>query len=146
MNRKTKKNILITVLLLTLLAACFGYYLYNKGPMDIKSSAADKINATELYQLFITDSTRALKKYAGQVLQVKGIVNGISANQQKQKIILLRTTAAGAYINCTMEEDPGKINMNDEIEVKGICSGIGQGDEDLGIKGDVYLTRSFLIQ
>ena len=146
MTRKTNKYILLTILLVAVIAASFGYYLYNKGPEDVKSSSATKINAPELYKLFITDSTRALKKYAGQVLQVKGQVTGISLNQQKQQVILLKTAADGAAVNCTMEEDPGKININDEIEVKGICSGIGQGDEDLGIKGDVYLTRSFLIK
>ena len=146
MTRKTKKTILVAVLLVAVLGASVGYYLYNKGPMDVKNSSAQKITATELYDLFSKDSTAALKKYAGKVLLVKGLVNSVSVNQQKEKLILLKTTADGASINCTMEEDPGNINANDEVNIKGICSGIGQGDEDLGIKADVYLTRCFLIK
>ena len=146
MTRKTKKTILVATLLVAVLGASFGYYLYNKGPLDVKNSSAIKIAASELYNLFSTDSTASLKKYTGKVLLVKGQVSSLSVNQQKEKIILLKTTADAAAINCTMEEDPGNINVNDEVTIKGICSGIGQGDEDLGIKGDVYLTRCFLIK
>ena len=146
MTRKTKKTILVAVLLVAVLGASVGYYLYNKGPMDVKNSSAIKITATELYDLFSKDSTAALKKYAGKVLLVKGLVNSVSVNQQKEKLILLKTTADGASINCTMEEDPGNISATHEVNIQGICSGIGQGDEDLGIKADVYLTRCFLIK
>ena len=146
MTRKTKKIILVAVLLVAVLGASVGYYLYNKGPIDVKNSSSIKITAEELYKAFSTDSTSSLKKYAGNILLIKGRVTSISVDQQKEKIILLKTTADGASINCTMEKDPGNINTNEEVNIKGICSGIGQGDEDLGIKADVYLTRCFLIK
>ncbi len=145
MNRKLK-NILILLILVTLFAAVFGYYLFNKGPVDFRNSNAVKANATKLYELFNTDSTAALNKFSGKILQVSGEVTAISLNQDKQKVILLKTNTGGASVNCTMEEDPGEVNINTMVNIKGICSGIGQGDEDLGIKGDVYLTRCFLIK
>ena len=137
----------MVLLLLSILAiATVGYYLYNKGPVDVKNSNAIKVSAADLYKEFISDSTIALKKYAGKVLLAKGQVSSVSSNQQKEKVILLKTTADGAFINCTMDEDPGNININDEVNIKGICSGIGQGDEELGIKADVYLTTCLLIK
>ena len=90
MNRKAK-NIFILLLLVALLAAVFGYYLFNKGPVDVRNSTAIKANATELYEQFNTDSTVALKKYSGKILQVTGEVTAVSLNQEKQKIILLKT-------------------------------------------------------
>ena len=146
MTGRTKRTIIVSALLITALGVSVGYYMYNKGPMDVRNSSAIKITAAELYNSLSVDSTTALKKYAGKVLLVKGLVSSISVNQQKEKLILLKTTADGASINCTMEEDPGNINTNDEVNIKGICSGIGQADEDLGIKAVVYLTRCCLIK
>ena len=146
MNRMAKKSILITLLLVACLTAAIGYYLFNKGPVDVRNSAAIKTTATELYKLFDTDSSGALKKYSGKVLQITGTVAAVSLNQKKEKIILLKIDTDGASINCTMEEDPGEIKPNDKVDIKGICSGIGQGDEDLGIKGDIYLTRCYFIK
>ena len=146
MNRKIKKNILITLLLVVLSVAAIGYYLYNKGPVDVKNSSAIKIYATELYEQFNTDSTRALKKYSGKIVQVTGVIDALSLNQKKETVVTLKTNTNGAFVNCTMEEILNNININAKINIKGICSGIGQGDEDLGIKADVYLTRCYLIK
>jgi cytochrome c-type biogenesis protein CcmE len=146
MNTMTRKKVLISLLLVAILAAAFGYYLFNKGPVDVKSGSAIKLDAIGLYEQFDADSTGALKNYSGKILQVAGLVTAVSLNQKKEKIILLKTNTGGASVNCTMEEDPGEIKINDTVSIKGICSGIGQGDEDLGIKGDVYLTRCFLIK
>ena len=144
MSRKTKKYILLFILLLVAAGAAIGYYWYNKGPLDVKSSSAIKINAEELYDAYDKDSTAAGTKYTGKVLAVNGEVNEISLNQQQNKVLLLKTTSDLGFINCTLEETAENIRMGDKINIKGICSGMGSGDADLGIKGDVYLTRCYL--
>lgn len=141
-----RKIIISTILLFILIGVSVGYYLFNKGPVDVKNSAAEKITATGLYERFSNDSAKALKKYAGRVMLVSGKVAAVSVNLQKNKVILLATDTEGAYVNCTLEEDPGNIREGSLVNIKGICSGIGQGDEDLGIKADVYLTGCFLIK
>jgi hypothetical protein len=146
MNRKVIKSIFLVLLLITAIAALVGYYFFNKGPADVKNSDAIKTEAPLLYVQFSTDSTLAIKKYSDKVIEVTGEVNTISTNQQNEKIILLKTNVGGASINCTMEEDPGNIQLNDLVVIKGICSGIGQGDADMGIPGDVYLTRCYVIK
>jgi len=45
----TKKNILVAVLLVVLSGAAVGYYLYNKGPLDVRNSAAVNTTASSLY-------------------------------------------------------------------------------------------------
>ncbi|MEO8771304.1 MAG: hypothetical protein ABI402_14510 [Ferruginibacter sp.] len=141
-----KKIITTTLLVLVLMASGIGYYLYNKGPVDVQDSSSVKTNAAGLYVLFIKDLAAAQKNYTGRILEVSGEVHDISINQQQKKILLLKTNSDGAYVNCTMEENIENVHANDKVNVKGICSGIGEGDVDLGIKGDVYLTRCYLVK
>lgn len=146
MTRKAKNYIFLFVLLLALSGIAIGYYFYNKGPVDVKDSNAISIQAGALYDTYDKDSLAAQKKYTGKILAVTGEVNEIAVNQQQKKIVQLKTSAGGAFINCTMEEDIENIQVNDRVNIKGICSGIGAGDADLGIKGDVYLTRCYLLR
>lgn len=146
MNKRTRNSILLFVLLLVLSGAGIGFYLYNKGPMNVESSNAIRLSATELYDRFIKDSATAQKNYTGKILEVSGEVHDVSLNQQQKKIILLDNGSDGAYINCTMEGNTENIHAKGIVKIKGICSGIGEEDADLGIKGDVYLTRCYLVQ
>lgn len=135
---------MLVILLVIAAIAAVGYYMYNKGPVDVQDSHAQKINAVELYEVFVKDSISANKNYTGKILDVSGEVNEITISQQKQ-IVTLKTNVDGAYINCTMEKNAQGIRVHDKINIKGICSGIGEGDADLGIPGDVYLTRCYIV-
>lgn len=146
MKKNVRNNILLLLLLLVLTGAGIGYYLYNKGPVDVQDSNAIKVSAVELYDAYIKDSSSAQKKYTDKILEVTGEVHDVSLNQQQKKIVLLDNGSDGAYINCTMEEDVSNIRATNKVTIKGICSGIGEGDADLGIKGDVYLTRCYFVK
>jgi len=122
------------------------FYQFNRGPVNVKDLDAKAITAVDLYQAFRTDTTAGSKLYSGKVMQVTGIVNSIALNQQKGRIVLLKTSIPGAYINCTLEYDVPAAEVDSMLTLRGICSGIGQGDEDLGIKADVYLSRCILIK
>lgn len=144
MKRSTKKLIIIAILSLMVLSITAGIYLYNKGPMDVKSVRGIRVSATELYNLFTTDSVFAGKKFTGRVVQVEGEVTRISSNNSNQKVLLIKTGTDGAYVNCTLEGPDMNTALSHTIRIKGICSGIGQGDADLGIPGDVYVTRCYI--
>jgi hypothetical protein len=145
MNRRARNSIFFTLIVIAIAGASIGYYFYNKGPLDVKNSEAILVNAVELYGIYIQDSVTQ-KNYTGNVLEVTGEVAKISLNPRHEKVVLLKTNAVGAFINCTMEENAENMALNDLVKIKGICSGIGEGDMALGIKGDVYLTRCFLIK
>lgn len=145
MNQHTKKTIFLSFFIIIGIFALVAYYLFNKGPVNVQHSPGVKIPAKELYELFSNDSSAAFKKYAGNIVQVSGEVSIISTNTKDQQVISLLTNTGGAYINCTMEGNPGNIVVKQSVSIKGICSGIGQGEPDLGIKGDVYLTRCYLV-
>ena len=140
-----KKNIIIIFLAVIIIAGAIGFYFYNKGPVNVKNAAAIKTEVAALYQSFFKDSTVAKKTYLNNVLEVSGLVMKISKNQENQVIVMLQTNESGAYVNCTMEEVAG-LAENKQVTLKGICTGMGMGDADLGIMGDVYLVRCYLIK
>lgn len=140
----TVKNIIITCCLLILVGIAAAFYLWNKPHQDVANAAALKTDAVSLYKIFSTDSIAANKKFTQQVIKVSGTINRILKNQQNQTVVLIKTNTDGAYINCTIEQDSTNLQAGQNVNIKGICNGIGQGDADLGIKGDVYLTRCYL--
>ena len=140
----TVKNIMITCCLLILIGVAAAFYLWNKPHQDVANAAALKTDAVSLYKIFSTDSIAANKKFTQQVIKVSGTINRILKNQQNQTVVLIKTNTDGAYINCTIEQDSTNLQAGQNVNIKGICNGIGQGDADLGIKGDVYLTRCYL--
>jgi len=146
MAGKTKKLILISIAILALTGGAVGYYMYNKGPRDVRSASGIKINADALYTIFATDSTEAKKKYTDKIVQVTGEITEVSTNLQQQKVVLLKTAVEGAHINSTLEIADENLHAGQTITLKGIASGMGQGDADLGIPGDVYLIRCYIVK
>ena len=144
MSPTMKKIIIYAVIGVLIIGACIAYYMYTKGPVDVKNASGIKIASSALYQSFSKDSSLAKKNYSDKIVEASGIVEKISQNQQNQAIVFLKTGENGAYVNCTMEGPAQGIKEKDSISVKGICTGMGMGDADLGILGDVYLVRCYL--
>ena len=140
------KKILLTLVIFIVIAGITGYILYNKGPVNVREAHSIKITAVELYSKFIKDSATAQKIYSGKILSVSSGLSSVSENQQGEKVIMLSTGNEGGYINCTMEDKNINIKPGQQVVVKGECSGIGQGDADLGIAADVYMSRCYLIE
>jgi len=142
-----KKKVFITVSLIIVIAvASVVYYLWNKPGINVADSTGVKTSAMLLYKTFSTDSLQAKKNYYQQIVEVTGVVTSTSANQQNQTVVLLSTGTQGGNVNCTMEGKTGIIKTRDSINIKGICNGLGQGDSDMGILGDVYLTRCYQVK
>lgn len=142
MTGKLKRNILIFFIAIAVIAGVTGYMIWNKPHLNVKDATAIKITAVDLYKIFTTDSANANSKYVNTVVVVSGEVKQISLNQQNQQIILLKTQAPDASVNCTMEGNTNNIKAGDTISVKGICSGYINGD--MGLAGDVFLIRCYI--
>ena len=146
MMRKSIRNIILFFTgLVFLIGALIAFNMYNEGPVNVADGKAIQVNPISLYSFYTTDSVTAHKTYDGKIIQLTGEVSGITENTQKQQVILIKTSAAGGNINCTMEQLAAGIKEGSMISVKGICGGLGQGDADLGIAGDVYLTRTIMV-
>ncbi len=146
MTKNKRRTFLLFSLIIFIAVLTAGYLLWNKPHKNVKDAAAAKVAANELYNLFITDSLKAKKLYIDKIVLVSGQVEKISLNQQSQDIILLNTGVTGAYINCTMENKTQGVKEHDIISLKGICSGYINGDTDMGLPGDVFLTRGYLLK
>ncbi len=144
MKTNTRNIILFSAVLVFLIGALVAFNMYNEGPVNVAKGNAIQANPVSLYTSYTTDSVTAHKTYDGKIVELTGEVSGITENTQKQQVILLKTSAGGGNINCTMEQAAPDIKVGSMIKVKGICSGLGQGDADLGIAGDVYLTRTIM--
>jgi len=144
MTLNAKKVIIFSILAILAIGAAYAFYMYTKGPVNIKNETSVKVDAITLYQAFLKDSLQSRNKYTNRIVESTGEVAKISQNQQNQVIVLLKTNETGAYINCTMEGPADKIAEKENITLKGLCTGIGMGDEELGILGDVYLIRCYL--
>jgi len=144
MNKSVKTGLITGIILLILAAGGIGYYLYNKGPLNVRTASSTPVTATDLYSSYLSDTSTAQKKYSGKVLEVSGLIAEVTSNQQGEQLVLLKTGAEGGHVNCTMEEKAEGLKPGMQVTVKGICSGMGAGDADLGIMGDVYLTRSLI--
>ncbi len=139
-----KKNIALLIVLLLAAGAFTGYHFYNKGPVNIQKANAQQVAATTLYNDFIADTAVAQKKYSGKILLVSGNVADVSLNQQGQSIILLKTSNGGGFINCTLQKKTTGIHKEQSIKIKGICSGLGEADVELGLQPDLYLERCII--
>ncbi len=146
MTPKRKKIILFLITGIVAICAAFAFYLYNKGPVDIKNAKGIKINAAGLYQAYYKDSLAAVSKYSNKIVETTGVVAQVTQNQQNQSVVLLITNETGAFINCTMEDATAVIKEDATVKIKGICTGIGMGDALMEILGDVYLARCYLVK
>lgn len=146
MTKKTKKTILYTLLLLAIGGGSVGYYMWNKPHRSVEGASGIKVAANDLYNAYNKDSAAANKQYTDKVVEVSGTVAKATTNQQNQVVVLLQTPQEGGYINCTMEGGNPNAKEGVSITVKGICSGYNGGDADLGLPGDVVLTRCYPVK
>jgi Flp pilus assembly protein TadG len=139
------KKVLLLLLLLGAVGGFVAYKMWNKPHQNIMDAAAKKVTAVELYSAFTTDSTNAIKAFTakGLVLEITGEISAVSKNQQSKTVVTLKTAGGGA-INCECEGPAENLKEGTTITLRGVCTGIGQGDADLGLAGDVYITRCYV--
>lgn len=123
----TRKNVFYILLGATLAVAAIGYYYYNKPTESVSNLNSDYITtAKDLYQEFDTNEEEATKKYQNKVLEVSGVVDSISTNEQGSKIVILNS--AGGMGAVCFELDTSILSMKScekgqLVTIKGICSG-----------------------
>lgn len=138
------KKIVVWVMVLAAAGAAAGYFLWNKPHKDVADAAGIKIKAAALYQAFIEDSAAANTKFIDKIVEVSGTVKSIGVNQQQQAVVTLQAGTGDAAVNCTLEQKDAVLKEGTAIILKGICTGMGEADADLGIMGDVYLIRCYI--
>jgi exonuclease VII large subunit len=80
-----------------------------------------------------------------KVIKVSGEISNVGKDQMNHVVVKLKTATDGAFINCEMEGMADNVTIGSTIALKGICSGY-LFEADLGIPGDVILTRCFIVK
>ena len=125
MNRK---RILLGLVFVAIVAAYFGYYLYNK-PMDKLSDLKSmyKLSAKELYLEFDSNEELATKKYQEKVVEVSGKIDTTSTNATGGLTIILSTEGEMGSISCEMDVNSKTFKTSftrgEQITLKGMCAG-----------------------
>jgi len=135
------KKILITVIILGVVGAAIGLYLYNKPVADISDLKPDvKITASELFEKYSSDEMEANNSFLGKIVEVTGTVREISSDQEG-KTIILETGDMLAGINCGMSETSNstieKYKTGDNVTIRGECTGMVM---------DVVMVRCVIIE
>jgi hypothetical protein len=143
---KKSRVLLIAGFVFLIISTSIVYFLfYNKSHIDIKDAECKKIGSVELYQAFVRDTSTANRLYTNQIIEVTAVIEKVSQNQQKEQIVLLNSGIKEAgNINCTMEASDSDLKEKSTIRIKGICNGYMGGEVDMGIPGDVILTRCYV--
>lgn len=145
-----QKKIIKTSLLLLVSAfatiTVVAFLIWNEPHQNVKDEYAVKLNANTLYNLLSKADSEPYRAFINEVVEVSGKVKNVLVNNEGHKIILLETAVDGAFINCTVEEKTVAIRAGEQAEIKGICLGYMNGDAALGLPGDVFLTRCYVIQ
>jgi hypothetical protein len=124
---KRRSTILwLSLLLLILIAAVYGWYLYQKPHASAAGErVAVTIDADSLFYQYQADEHAADLKYMGKVLSVTGKLSEIQ-HSGNSVIWILSTQPGGGGINCQLF--PGTVTglepkKGDAVTVKGRCTG-----------------------
>lgn len=142
MVKKRGKYIVLAFVAFIVITVIIIYLIWNQPHADIRNAEAIKTTSVLLYNTLSKNGSDSAI-YLNKVVEVSGVIAGVSKNEQNQQIILLKTNVSGGSVNCTMEEEVTGIRPGDTIVLKGVCSGYISGDKDMDLPGDVFLIRCY---
>lgn len=143
MTNKAKRNVSLIFIAIVIAITIVGYNIWNKPHLNVKDANAIKTTAIALYSNLSKNDSIAKSNYVNKVVEVTGEITQVFFNQRHKQILLLKSNVSGGSVNCTMEEKITNIRVGELIALKGICIGYIGGDMDMGLPGDVFLTRCY---
>jgi tRNA_anti-like len=133
------KKIITAVVVLGVIGAGIGYYMYNKPVASLENKKPDvEVSAAKLITDYEADEKTANDTYLGKVVQVNGKIANITSDEGKMKIHL-ETENPISMVIAEMEDSSrtGSLKTGDEIRLKGMCS---------GYLSDVILVQSSIVK
>lgn len=136
-----KRSLIALTIVVTLVAGYFICLSITKGPAKMeKLKAEHSVTAVDFYSEYEADETVANTKYQNKIVEVRGVVESITLDDESMPSISLRTEGFGV-VKCTLESNEenalDKVNLNSTITVRGEC---------IGMLLDVLIERSIIIK
>jgi hypothetical protein len=119
------KKILLVLLVLGLIGAAAGFYLWNKQAPRAENEQGVIITAVQLAKDYAASEQTANTKYLNKVLEVSGTVSEIDKNQDGGLMVILDSGDPMTGVQCTMREKNVQVAKGQQLTVKGFCSGSG---------------------
>jgi len=123
------KYLLYALVAIALLGAIAWFAFLNVPKASSQGKTADfTLPATELFQAFDTDEAAGNAKYISKIIDVTGIIEEITTDEQGAPVVLLAGGGDFGGVLCTLEKSQaakikGK-DFGDEITIKGVCTGM----------------------
>jgi signal peptidase I len=126
------KKILLIGFILLVIGAIVTYFIFTDSYADTKTKAAAfTVNANSFIKEFEQNDSLANKKYAEQLIVVKGIVSEIEPADTSVNIKMI-DTVTNAYINFAFQDasinEAKSLKVGDSVFIKGSCSGGAYSD------------------
>jgi uncharacterized protein YxeA len=139
------KKILFILLILGLITAGVGAYLWNKPHRtadDEKPFAS--LTANQLLTEFTTDEPTTWAKYKDKVIQISGEVESISVDASGNTQVVMKTETEMSTVSVTLMEGATApdVNAGTMIDVKGICNGFDDIFGEVQLNQGVVVTKS----
>ena len=115
------KKILLGVLVLVMIGAGIGVYLFNKPAHKVEDETSTSVAAGTLAKEFSTDSAKANNKYLGKPIAVNGIVDEVDKNNGV--LVVLQTEDPMFGVECGMRDTATTLTKGQKVTIKGYCSG-----------------------
>ena len=127
MNKFVKILLYLIIGLLVVLG--ISYVVFRNVPKaSTKNVEAEvSITATQIYDQFSANETKATKDYSGKVITVEGTLTDSFTDEQGNPAIIIGNGDADlvfATLYPSEAEKIGKMQMNDPIKIKGSCTGM----------------------
>lgn len=118
------RKLLLGLLTLILIGVGIAYYLFQKKTPGLQHVKPDfELTSHELFDAFNKDEQAALAIYEGKVLQVRGQVLMLQANDSIASLILDAENAMMGGVNCSFNYPDVQVKRKTEVTVKGRCQG-----------------------
>lgn len=139
-QNKSMRRILLLLIILALIAGAYGFFQFNKGPVNLASKRAEvSITSVDLFNAFQKDEKAFNQAYLNKVVEVKGKVTSV---KEKEGITTIALASEDMMfgVNCQMAgtaQGLEKVKKGDTVSIKGQCDGALM---------DVVLTKCVLIK
>lgn len=123
-----KPYIKYAVLLVVILAGV-GFYMYNKPHQNMKKASSDfQLEASALFTEFETNETTANEKYLDKIVQISGVVRESSTDDDGQVSVTLDAGSSMFGVICKMDgltkHKQTDFQPGEQITLKGVCTGM----------------------
>lgn len=138
------KKLILIVVSVSLIAAGYGLYLYNKPAKSAESEEVyASVKATDLYAEFLAQPEESTKKYLNKNLEVSGIVDSFSQDSTGSKCVLVTGAPDMGVVSITFLENTPSLKVGETITIRGLFTGY-LTDDLLG--GNLLLNQAILVQ